>query len=41
MARLPDLEIFAARRGLKIVSVAAIAEYRRALEAPQRLRAAG
>ena len=41
MARLPDLEIFAARHGLKIVSVEAIADYRRALEAPARLRAAG
>lgn len=41
MARLPDLEIFAARHGLKIVSVEAIAEYRRMSEAPERLRAAG
>lgn len=40
MARLPDLEIFARRFGLKIVSVKSIADYRRAIE-PQRLRAAG
>ncbi len=36
MARLPDLEVFAHRHGLNIVSVAAIAEWRRAVEdAPQ------
>lgn len=40
MSRLPDLEIFAARHRLKIVSVASIAEYRRAA-AMQRQRAAG
>lgn len=40
MARLPDLEIFARRFGLKIVSVKSIADYRRAIE-PQRLRAVG
>lgn len=34
MARLPDLEIFAEKHGLKIISVAAIADYRRAHEAP-------
>ncbi|MEQ1928915.1 MAG: 3,4-dihydroxy-2-butanone-4-phosphate synthase [Parvularculaceae bacterium] len=39
MARLPDLQIFAARWGLKIVTVKAIADYRRAVE-PQQLRAA-
>ena len=32
MARLPDLEKFAARHGLKIISVKAIADYRRAHE---------
>lgn len=41
MARLPDLVDFAARHRLKIVSVAAIADYRRAIEAPHRMRAAG
>ena len=40
MARLPDLERFAQRHRLRIVSVEAIADYRRATE-PQRLRAAG
>lgn len=39
MARLPDLQIFAERWGLKIVTVKAIADYRRAVE-PQQLRAA-
>ena len=34
MARLPDLEIFAKRHGLRIVSVKAIADYRRATETP-------
>ncbi|MEL6111976.1 MAG: 3,4-dihydroxy-2-butanone-4-phosphate synthase [Pseudomonadota bacterium] len=33
MARLPDLEKFAARHSLKIISVKAIADYRRANEA--------
>lgn len=32
MARMPDLEIFAARHGLKIVSVKALQDYRRAHE---------
>lgn len=41
MARLPDLEIFAARHNLKIVSVAALAEHRRAIEPRARRRAAG
>ncbi len=42
MARLPDLEIFARRHGLKIVSVAAIAQFRRHVEAPRpKRRAAG
>jgi 3,4-dihydroxy-2-butanone 4-phosphate synthase len=40
MARLPDLEIFARRFGLKIVTVKSIADWRRATE-PQRLRATG
>lgn len=40
MARLPDLEVFAERHGLKIISVEAIAEWRRALEAPAALRSA-
>jgi 3,4-dihydroxy-2-butanone 4-phosphate synthase len=40
MARLPDLEVFAERHKIKIVSVAAIADYRRESERP-RLRAAG
>ncbi|MEL7487258.1 MAG: 3,4-dihydroxy-2-butanone-4-phosphate synthase, partial [Pseudomonadota bacterium] len=33
MARLPDLEDFAGKHGLKIISVKAIADYRRAMEA--------
>ena len=42
MARLPDLERFAARHGLKIISVKAIEDYRRAVERPERaLRATG
>jgi 3,4-dihydroxy-2-butanone 4-phosphate synthase len=41
MARLPDLEAFAARHGLRIISVAAIAEHRRAIEPRARRRAAG
>ncbi|NWG70038.1 MAG: 3,4-dihydroxy-2-butanone-4-phosphate synthase [Parvularculaceae bacterium] len=40
MARLPDLEAFARRFGMKIVTVKTIADYRRATE-PQLLRAAG
>jgi len=32
MARLPDLEIFAVRHGLKIISVEALQDYRRASE---------
>lgn len=40
MARLPDLEVFARRFGIKIVTVKTIADYRRATE-PQLLRAAG
>ena len=35
MARLPDLQQFAIQHGLKIISVRAIADYRRAHEAPQ------
>ncbi|MGE0408832.1 MAG: 3,4-dihydroxy-2-butanone-4-phosphate synthase [Amphiplicatus sp.] len=41
MARLPDLEIFAARHGLKIITVKALADYRRAVERPRKRRAAG
>jgi 3,4-dihydroxy-2-butanone 4-phosphate synthase len=42
MARLPDLERFAARHGLKIVTVKALQDYRRAREAGRgALRAAG
>ena len=42
MARLPDLEVFAAKHGLKIISVEAIAKYRRATEPESNwLRAAG
>lgn len=41
MARLPDLEIFAVRHGLKIISVKALQDYRRAREADRKpLRAA-
>ena len=32
MARRPDLEVFAAKHGLKIITVEAIAGYRRATE---------
>lgn len=32
MARLPDLEVFAAKHGLKIISVKALIDYRRAAE---------
>ncbi len=42
MARLPDLEIFAARHQLKIITVKALQEYRRNTEADNKLlRAAG
>ena len=41
MARLPELEIFAARHGLRIVTVKAIEDYRRATEGATGLRAAG
>lgn len=41
MARLPDLEAFAACHGLRMVSVEAIAAYRRAIESPSTLQAAG
>ena len=42
MARLPDLEIFAKKHGLKIVSVKALQDYRRATEGVRAdLRAAG
>ncbi|HXI87279.1 MAG TPA: 3,4-dihydroxy-2-butanone-4-phosphate synthase [Parvularculaceae bacterium] len=42
MSRLPDLEDFAARHRLKIISVKALADYRRAVERPQKsLRATG
>lgn len=42
MARLPDLKIFAMQRGLKIVSVKALEDYRRAVERPKNsLRATG
>ncbi|WP_026369604.1 bifunctional 3,4-dihydroxy-2-butanone-4-phosphate synthase/GTP cyclohydrolase II [Kallotenue papyrolyticum] len=37
MARLPQLEAFAARHGLKIISVAQLIAYRRAHESPARL----
>lgn len=42
MARLPDLEVFAAKHGLRIVTVKALQDYRRAhLRAREELRAAG
>ena len=42
MARLPDLEIFAEKHGLKIISVMALQEYARSLlQRPAALRAAG
>lgn len=42
MARLPDLEIFAARHGLRVVTVKALQNYRRAHErARDELRAVG
>lgn len=42
MARLPDLEKFATRHGMKIISVKALQDYRRAHEpAREKLRAAG
>ena len=41
MARLPDLQVFAKRHGLKIVSVKALQDYRRATEADAKLRATG
>lgn len=40
MARLPDLEVFSEKHGLKIISVKAIIDYRRAAES-QPLKAAG
>ena len=40
MARLPDLEIFAEKHGLKIITVKAIADYRRVTEG-QSLKATG
>lgn len=41
MARLPDLEVFAKRHGIKIISVKALQDYRRANEASgESLRAA-
>ncbi|MEO1251427.1 MAG: 3,4-dihydroxy-2-butanone-4-phosphate synthase [Pseudomonadota bacterium] len=41
MARLPDLEVFAARHALKIITVKAIQEYRRAQENTAPLSAVG
>jgi 3,4-dihydroxy 2-butanone 4-phosphate synthase/3,4-dihydroxy 2-butanone 4-phosphate synthase/GTP cyclohydrolase II len=41
MARLRDLEAFALRHGLRIVSVEAIAQFRRASQQPQSRRATG
>lgn len=41
MARLPDLVEFAQRHGLKIISVRALADYRRARECAGPLRATG
>jgi 3,4-dihydroxy-2-butanone 4-phosphate synthase len=40
MARLPNLEIFAGRHGLKIISVKAMQDYRRVTETEDALRAA-
>ncbi len=40
MARLPDLEVFASRHGLKIISVKAMQDYRRVTETEDALRAA-
>lgn len=40
MARLPDLEVFAVRHGLKIISVKALQDYRRAMEGASPARAA-
>lgn len=42
MARLPDLETFAERHGMKIITVKALQDYRKAMEADaEQLRAAG
>ncbi|MEX0707691.1 MAG: 3,4-dihydroxy-2-butanone-4-phosphate synthase [Woeseia sp.] len=41
MARLPDLEVFAHRHGLKIITVDALANFRSTHESPQSARAAG
>jgi len=41
MARLPDLQVFAKRHGLKIISVKALQDYRRATETDAKLRATG
>jgi riboflavin synthase alpha subunit len=41
MARLPDLEAFALRHGLRMVSVSGIAAFRRAIETPSARQAAG
>jgi 3,4-dihydroxy-2-butanone 4-phosphate synthase len=41
MARQPDLEAFALRHGLRMVSVEAIAAWRRAIEAPSARQAVG
>ena len=41
MARLPDLEIFADKHGLKIISVKALQDYRRATEGADAMRAVG
>ena len=40
MARLPDLEVFAERHGLKIISVKALQDYRRATQGAERMKAA-
>lgn len=41
MARLPDLEIFAEKHGLKIISVKALQDYRRVNESAGNLQAVG
>lgn len=41
MARLPDLEAFAHRHGLKIITVDALADFRSTHESPRSARAAG
>lgn len=40
MARMPDLKIFATRHGLKIISVKALQEYRRAVEGTNEMQTA-